>query len=49
MNDYFNYYTAWDKILKERRDIDLLVICYEDLKKVNGETVLMMTYDSDEK
>lgn len=36
-NDYFCHYNAWDKLLKEREDVDVLVICFENLKKVNEQ------------
>jgi len=33
--DYFNYYNRWERFLADRNDVDVLLISYEDMKKVN--------------
>ena len=32
--DFFTYYTAWEKALAERKDVNVLLLSYEEMKKV---------------
>lgn len=32
--DFFDYYNAWEKVLLERKDLKVLLLSYEDMKKV---------------
>lgn len=34
MFDFFKYLDAWEETLKEKKELDILVLCYEDMKKV---------------
>ena len=32
--DFFTYYSAWEKALVERKDINVLLLSYEEMQKV---------------
>ena len=32
--DFFTYYTAWEKALAERKDVNVLLLSYEEMKTV---------------